>query len=129
MRKLGVSMMMPLSSCEWESLSHGNRGALETLSQRVYYKSGREEMTLVDDVRGRDDDKRRTRDMFALSSVARGDDWTVTGSAGSSGHRDELNLHGSDILKARIPAISAACCYLLNVNVHIVLEYSILISQ
>jgi hypothetical protein len=74
MQKLGESMMMPLSRCEWESLSHGSRGALETLSQRVRYKSGRENMTPVDNVRVRDDDKWRTRDMFALSSVTRGDD-------------------------------------------------------
>jgi hypothetical protein len=69
-------MMMPLlSSCELESLSHESRGALETLSQRVHYRSGQENMTLVDDVRGRDGDKWRTRDMFALSSVAREDGW------------------------------------------------------
>ena len=37
--------------------------------------SGRENMTLVDDVRGRDVDNRRRRDMFALSSVACGDGW------------------------------------------------------
>jgi hypothetical protein len=107
--------MLLLSSCEWESQSHGSRGALETLSQRVHYKSGRENMTLVDDIRGRDDDKWRTRDMFALSSVARG-----AGDAGTLGQMaDPLNPHGSDILKARIPAIPAGFCYLLNVNVHI----------
>lgn len=74
-RKLGKWVMTLLSSCEWESLSRGSRGALENLSQRVHYKSGQENMTLVDDVRGRDDDKWRTRDMFALSSVAREDGW------------------------------------------------------
>lgn len=74
-RKLGKWVMMLLSSCEWESLPRGSRGALENLSQRVHYKSGQENMTLVDDVRGRDDDKWRTRDMFALSSVAREDGW------------------------------------------------------
>lgn len=74
-RKLGKWVMTLLSSCEWELLSHGSRDALETLSQRVHYKSGQENMTLVDDVRGRDDDKWRTRDMFALSSVAREDGW------------------------------------------------------
>jgi hypothetical protein len=46
-------------------------GELETLSQRVHYMSGRENMTLVDGVSGRDVDNMRTRDMFALSNVAR----------------------------------------------------------
>lgn len=35
----------------------------------MHYKSGRENVTLADDVRGRDDDKWRTRDTFALSIV------------------------------------------------------------
>jgi hypothetical protein len=71
MRKLGESMMkvMIVSSCEWGSLS---QGALET---RVHYKSGRENRILVDNVRGRYDNKWRTSDMFALGSVARGDGW------------------------------------------------------
>ena len=43
-------------------------------------------MILVDDIKRRDDDKWRTRDMFALGGVARGDAGLVTGSAGSSGH-------------------------------------------
>jgi len=78
MRKLGVSMvllLLLLSSCEWELLSHGSQGALETLSQRVHYKSGRKNMTRADDAGVRYDDKWRTRDMFALSSVAGGDGW------------------------------------------------------
>jgi hypothetical protein len=92
MWKLGEWMMLLLSSCEWESLSHGSRGTLETLSQRVHYKSGQENVTLVGDVRGRDDDKWRTRDMFALSSAARGDGWKRLETLG----QDELNPHGSD---------------------------------
>jgi hypothetical protein len=43
--------------CEWEMLSHGNRSALVTLLERLYYRSRRENMILVDDGRGRDDDK------------------------------------------------------------------------
>ena len=76
-----MTMTILLSSCEWELLSHGSRacrGALETLPRRMHYKSEREDMTLVDDVRGKYDDKWRTRDMFALSSVARGDGWVRT---------------------------------------------------
>jgi hypothetical protein len=40
---------------------------------------------------------------------------------------DPLNPHGSDILKARIPAIPAGFCYLLNVNVHI--QYSSTVNE
>ena len=78
MRKLEEStttIVMLLSYYEWGSLSDGSRDGLETLSQRVHYKSGRENMMLVDDARGRDDGKWRMRDMFALSSVARDDGW------------------------------------------------------
>lgn len=74
---------------------------------------GQENMTLVDDGRGRDVDNMGTRNMFALSSVARR--WLETLG------QDELDPHGSvrhDLLNARIPVISASCCHLLNVNVH-----------
>ena len=53
--------------CEWGPLSYESRSVVETLLER-YYRSRRENMTLIDDGGKRDDDKWRRKNMFALNS-------------------------------------------------------------
>ena len=66
---------------------------------------------MVDNARGKDDDKWRMGDMFALSGVARGD--------GCKCWASMLNLSGSDFPNSGdFGGVLPGCCNLLNVTVH-----------